>query len=396
MQKIHDDNNNISVNPLLTLLFCVYIMFCFFEQYLNEIIGSVGKYFIFVIIIFFVISYKRIKIEWFHFSIILWFALKVLSIFWASYNQIVQQHFISQIGMVVLFIIMTIVSFDAKFINSIINALLYSSFLLGFLCLLFSKPFGGIITRQVLTIQGAQMDPNNQSAFLIIGTAISLYILINKKSKISYCFLLIGIIIVNTYAMFLTGSRGGLASLMLILLTLSLLSEKEDKLISKQTIRNFIIILLIVLVAYFLAKSFLPEKIFDRLFVISGYQGGSDRINIWGNAIKLFIGNPLIGGGWGSYWGYNGYFIVVHNTFLSVLIDGGLIGAILLFLPFQFVIISSIKQRYILPIILLISGLAPSFFIDAINKRFFWNAIIISMILIISNLKYKVRYRDLL
>lgn len=387
MQRIHNINNSINASSFLTSLFSIYIIFCFFEPYINALIGSIGKYFIFIVIIFFIMSYKIVKIEWFHMSIILWLTLKILSIFWASYNQIVQQHFISQIGMVILFITMTMVTFDSKFTNSIINSLLYSSFLLGFLCLFFSEPFGGVITRQVLTILGAQMDPNNQSAFLIIGITISSYILINKKSKVSYCVFLIGVIIVNIYAMFLTGSRGGLVSLVLILLTLSLLSEKGDKLISKQTIRNFIIILLIVLVTYFLAKAFLPEKIFDRLFVISGYQGGSDRVNIWGNAIKIFIDNPLIGGGWGSYWGYNGYYIVIHNTFLSVLIDGGLVGIILFFLPSLFIFVRSIKQQYVLPILILISGLAPSFFIDAINKRFFWNAIIVSMILVTSKSK---------
>lgn len=384
MERIHFDNNKITVSPFLQTLFSTYLIFCFFEQYINMIVGSIGKYFIFIVIILFVISYKKIRIEWFHISMLMWLAIKIASILWVSYNQIVQQHFLSQIGMVALFISMSIVSFENRFIDIVINSLLYSSFLQGILSLFFSKPFQGVASRRVLTILGAQMDPNNQAAFLLMGVSISLYYLLNTKNRTSRFVLLIVILLVNIYAMFLTGSRGGIASLVLVFLILMLLSEKNDKLVSKQTIINCIIVLIFILVAYFLAKSYLNKDIFDRLFDFSTYEGGSNRVDIWGNAIQIFMNNPLFGGGWGSYWGYNGYYIVIHNTFLSILIDGGIIGSILFFLPVLFILISSMTQKYILPVLVLVSGLAPSFFIDAINKRFFWNAIIVSMILILS------------
>lgn len=377
-------NNSIVTSLFLRILFSSYIIFCFFEPYLNTIIGNIGRYYIFIVIIFFALSYNTVKIKWFHTGIILWFSLKITSIFWVSFNQIVQQHFISQIGMVALFIVMTIVCFDSEFIDTIINSLLYSSSILGVLCLFFSKPFIGVATRQVLTIRGAQMDPNNQAAFLVVAITISLYYFMNRKCKAGYYFVLTGIILVNIYAMFLTGSRGGLVSLILIILILALLSEKSSKLVSKHTFINFVVIALILTIAFFLAKAYLPERIFERLFNIYGYEGGSERINIWGNAARIFLANPLFGGGWGSYWGYNGYYSAVHNTFISIIVDGGIIGFILFFIPVIYIILNSLKQHYILPILLLVTGFAPSFFIDAINKRFFWNAIIISMILVLN------------
>ncbi len=380
-----DSNNLKTAHPLLTLLFCGYLFYSFFEIYLNPIIGDSGKYLIFLIILLFFISYRSINIEikWYHFLVLLWLLLKVASIYWASFNYIVQLHFLSQMGMVALFIIMTFVDFDEKFTTAIVNTLFFSSGLTGILCLFFSSPYLGIFdARQVLTLMGSQTDPNNQSAYLLVGIAIGLYWIFDGKGSSLFRMILLGSIAVNIYAIFLTGSRGGLLSAALIAVCAALLVDKGGHLISLNTVRNALAVGLSGFGVYCAVKFFLPADILARLFDLSDYAGGSGRVELWGNALELFKDNPLIGGGWGSYWGYNGYYEVVHNTFISVLADSGLIGFALLFIPLVYLAVKSLEQRFALSFLILIAGLAPAFFLDAINKRFFWNAIIIAFVLI--------------
>lgn len=371
------------VEPLLSFLFCFYLFFCFYEPYINDIIGGYGRYIVFIVIVCFFISYRYIKIEWYHFSIVLWFFLKSMSTLWVSFNYIVRSHFVSQVGMIALFLVMTLVKFDSIFISRIINVLLFSSASIGVLCLFYSRPYHGQIEiRQVLTIQGAQLDPNNQAAFLLIGVVISLYYIFNRKLSKLYFLLIVSVVIVNSYAMFLTGSRGGIVSLLSIVFIIICMNERSNKLISFKSIKNALFIFMVVVLVYYIAQKFLLQGTFERIFNFSSYSDGSNRVSIWGNTLEILEENPLFGGGWGAYWGYNDKYSAVHNTYLSVLSDGGLVGFILLFLPSIFVIYISIKSKHILPIIILLSGFMPSLFLDAINKRFFWNAIIIAFILI--------------
>ena len=379
---------NKKVNLALRLIFCFYLLYSFFEAYINIIFGGFGRYIIFVVIICFLFSYKEIVIRWNHVCIILWFFLKFVSIFWVSNNYIVQSHFLSQIGMVLFFITMTVVEFNNQFIKSILITILFSSSILATLCLFFSQSYKGVEARQVLTIRGAQMDPNNQAAFLLIGVTVLLYLLFNKNSNIQYSILYILLSIIIIYAMFLTGSRGGIISLIIIIIVIALLNEKGNNLITKKTVLNTILVSIFAGGIYLIAKQLLREDIFKRIFNFASYSGGSNRIYIWSNTLQIIVNNPLFGGGWGAYWGYNDNYTVVHNTFLSILADGGILGFVLFFLPHIYLCISSLNRRYILPLLVLISGLLPSFFIDSINKRFFWNAIIIAFILINNKAHY--------
>ena len=93
--------------------------------------------------------------------------------------------------------------------------------------------------------------------------------------------------------------------------------------------------------------------------------------------------SPIVGGGWGGYKlaGF-GSSSAIHNTFLTSLCDCGIIGTILLLAPIGGLMFEAVKRKNNFVLFLLICGLVPSFFIDAINKRFFWNAIVISIMLI--------------
>ena len=126
----------------------------------------------------------------------------------------------------------------------------------------------------------------------------------------------------------------------------------------------------------------MPTDIYYRLFEVSTYEGGSERTEIWGNAFELMRSNILFylfGAGWGSYYGYNGYYVVMHNTFISMLCDTGIIGLLLFYSPIVKATRYLYKEKCILPLLLLVAGFVPSFFLEAINKRFFWNAVMFTL-----------------
>lgn len=365
--------------PLLTrLMIYFYFFIAFYEPYLNGILGSVTKYYIFALMAVVMFTAKKINPQVYHINYVVWLLYLFITLLWASDLTIFKINVLSQIGMVALFCVLTMVQFKGMTIDNIIKTIWAGSASIGFLSLFFSKPYNAEAKeRLVLTLWGQHNDPNNQAAFVAMGVAISLYfLLIEKKYKIPSIL----IIAINIYSMLLTGSRGGLISLIVILGCFIIL-KTEKKSFSKR-LKNAILIIAIAVVLYYIVQRYLPQFTFERLFNFESYEDGSKRTVIWKNTIELIFTNLnfIFGAGWGSYYPYKGSFAAVHNTYLAMFSDVGLIGFIIFFKPVVSATRYMIKEKDILPICLLLSGLIPSFFLDAINKRFFWNVIILLFI----------------
>lgn len=368
-------------------LICFYFFISFFEPYLNGILGSVTKYYILLLMFYILFVNKNVEFKPFHWCYVFWLAYKFCSVLWATNTFIYEMYRFSQIGMVALLIMLSNTKPNKKTINSITNTMWIGSVSIGILSLFLSHPYHGVVAeRQVLYLFGQEADPNNQAAFLLVGIAIALYTILCKKKKI---IISIATMIINIYSVFLTGSRGGLIGTVCIVLFIVLFGVK------KQVIRKLGIVFFIALAAFimfYLAKEFLPEIIYKRLFTFSSYEGGSERDIIWKKAWQLitYKSNFVFGSGWGSYYGYNNVYTVLHNTYLSILCDVGIIGFVLFFAPIVTASIKLYKKGNILAILILLSGFAPSFFIEAIGKRFFWNVIL----LLFMNYVYEMQKSD--
>lgn len=240
---------------------------------------------------------------------------------------------------------------------------------------------GIVTTRQVLYLFGQETDPNNQAAFLLVGLTIALYNLVIPRKRRIVSALTIA---VNAFSLFMTGSRGGLVGLIGVGVVLLFTSSHGKKIGSR--VKLILIIAVLCGMLYFLASRFLPYDIFERLFAFSSYEGGSERDIIWENGWELFTSDLhfLFGAGWGAYYGYNGHCQAMHNTFLSMLCDVGIIGFLIFFVPILKTSFDFLKHKNILPVLLLVGGFIPSFFLDAINKRFFWNVIMFLFIVFVN------------
>lgn len=321
---------------------------------------------------------KNVRLRFYHYTFIVWFLYKAISISWALDTSMFQLHIVSQIGMVALLICMTMISVDIKTIDTIVKAMWLGSLAIGTLSIFFSRPYHGEVeNRMVLYLWGSEADPNNQAAFLVVGIAIAFYYLVCLKE---YKLLSIATILINFYSTMLTGSRGGLVTFLVLVFVFVALNYKKERVI--KYINRLLLIGFLVIVGYVLLKKFLPLDIYNRLFLFEDYVGGSERDAIWRNTIDLILSNwayPIFGAGWGSYFGYNGFYDSVHNTFLSIFCDTGVIGATLFFVPIMIIAYNLFKRKEILPTSILAAGLVPSLFIEAINKRFFWNALIFTI-----------------
>lgn len=378
VQRINMTKTKHSVGIIQRYLICGYFLLAFFEPYLNGVLGSVAKYYIFLLMCILVLNYRILRIRSFHLCFLGWLVFKIASILWTSNSYIPKLHLFSQIGMVALLIVLTAIPLDNKTINYIVNTMWLGSAASGVLSVFFSHPYHGTIeTRQVLYLFGQESDPNNQAAFLLVGMTIALYNLIFIRK---YRVLSFATIAVNAYSLFMTGSRGGFVGLVCVGVALLLMASIGKGFVSK--VKLILIIVIVCGVLYYIANRFLPDDIFARLFDFSSYEGGSERDLIWKNGWKLFTAdlNCLFGAGWGAYYGFNGFYDMMHNTFLSMLCDVGIVGFLLFFIPIGQTCLRLLKRKNFLPILLLICGFVPSFFIEAINKRFFWNVIFILFI----------------
>lgn len=362
---------NIRINKeiVFEITFSFLVFLSFFEVYLQAMIGQITRYYIIFLAIILLLFFKKIKIRWYHGFYTAWFLFKLMSLFWTPNLFIARLHLFSHIGMTALLLIVTSLDIKEKSINFITAALWLFSNLYGVLSIFFSKPYlGAFNNRMVLNLGGLENDPNNQAAFLIIGIIISLHYIVKHR-----IFLLnVIFIVLNTFSLFQTGSRGGLLALLISLIVFVIININYKKNGAFKFIL-FVIIAVIVLAIMFII---LPEVIKTRLFIFD--DGGSGRLEIWRNSINLLMKNSfLFGAGWGADYGFNGVFSETHNTFISMAVDVGIVGVILFFGPIVVAILNLVKKKKSVYIPIIANTMVIAVFLGSINKRFFWLPIIL-------------------
>jgi O-antigen ligase len=217
------------------------------------------------------------------------------------------------------------------------------------------------------------MDPNDFSGSLAIAFALCLTVLLKKKKIILniVCLLIVlGIV-------YLSGSRGGLLTMMCIVLIWILSMKGRTKYI--------VLITMAVLAAGFLLCAEFgigPSQIsrFSVSALISG--GGTGRSEIWKAAIDYFIKqNPvrmLIGNGLGSFADTVHYIAPgfdftyeSHNMYINTLIEGGIIGFGLITACFTSLYIHAFRKKNIFGIMAVTGFLVTGISLDVQVYRTF-------------------------
>jgi O-antigen ligase len=379
--------DSINFSPIIILL-SFYFFFCPLEFLLNVIspVGSPMKYLMAIIILLVIVySYKEkllLKFGLIQIAMGLWCLLEVSSYFWSPRSEYAIIYIPSYLNITFFFILISCFRYKKHHVNLFLNATILGSSVASVIMLSTMSLYHGVGIRYSLSLFGAESDPNNTAAFLVYGVVILFYkILFIKKYKTINLVLFS----LNLVALFFTGSRGGFiaagSSLIIILLFNFNNNNNRHELISK--ILKFVGIFLLTFV---IVTAFLPTDLIDRVFNIDSYSSGSDRTIIWDVGINYIKENPILGHGIGSFLHYSAnYFGTLkgmHNSYLMVLFETGILGFFFFIGSIILMSIKAIRQKNYFAFALLLAGLIPSIFLDALVKRFFWNGLILCIIMI--------------
>ena len=187
---------------------------------------------------------------------------------------------------------------------------------------------GSVFDRSTLKIFGQTSDPNYFVGYFVFPLSITMKRIIQSKYRIAYVLLAF----FSIYCVFLSGSRGGLIAIAVLIMAFALIYPPK--------IKHKIFVLLagciFILCAWVLIAPFLPENILARMSVENVIEtGGTGRWYIWKSMLDEIINSPddflfgrginamhkiFIHGKWGT--------AVAHNQMIQVLYNQGLIGLI--------------------------------------------------------------------
>lgn len=236
------------------------------------------------------------------------------------------------------------------------------------------------------------MDPNFLAALFILPTIILFYRLLHeRKAKKTYILFILFVLTILA-----TGSRGGLISVAIGCIILFL----KDSSLKKKIL--FIFLSFIVLVTLMVFEA---DKL-DR-YSIENLNDSSNvlRFQLWSVAWDIFMSNPIFGRGANSMLNLGIAYgapinIMVHNTYLEILVDYGILGFIMWFTPFIMILRKSVRQKHLLVTSILVSTFFCAFFISAQDSAFFWQNVILSYMILpysakeISKFDYNLKIRN--
>lgn len=366
--------SSISVRKIMMVILYGYMCLSIFEGYISAALGPISRYYIFGLILFLLFSGKKLTVRWPQVVLIIWYLLYLSSALWAPPEAANQMsiYFMSVTSMVILYVVFVGQEFLPNEIKNILLVYQVCSVALGVLGIFFSVE-SGAGTRKTLVLFGNTLDPNNLVALYGIGSGLALYSLMFRKG---YKFFNLLCVAVNAYCILLSGSRSGVVLLFAQLAIVCLLGERTE--LTSDKVKRILGMVCLLLVVIGLIFQFVPEEILNRALGLGNlsFFDGTGREDRWQYAIKLWLNDGfLFGCGWGAY--------EAHGTFFTMLVDVGLIGVGLFASLLCGIFIISWKKSMVLPIMILVTGMFPSFFIGAQNRRFFWNALILSTILAI-------------
>lgn len=222
-------------------------------------------------------------------------------------------------------------------------------------------------------------DPNNFAALLLLPFAL-IWGKIQEDSKTYIKILYAAALLIIAFMILMTGSRGGLLSSIVVLVAYYIVSGMFKR---ASAILGTAIL---VLGLFYFLRSYLPIDLFNRLFTITNYTtNGAGRTSVWEILLRDIVPEMgLFGLGPGCVslrlTSYYGFAKGVHNTYLNMLCEFGILGLPVFILMIVTIIKRSFKRKFYIGVALLIGICTTIFFLDAYAKKFFWNVILLLFI----------------
>lgn len=280
------------------------------------------------------------------------------------------EYLITYLMMTTLVVICTQEEWNNIDIDLFINAYYLGAILMSLLMLFYGKNlYEG---RNTIIIMGHYCDPNQLAASVLPGALIAYDRLVTNSNAFIRLFHLVAMLTVM-YEVMSTGSRGGLLGLYVGIVLLIINQLYSNKL---QVHHVFLIVVIAIVL-----MDLLSDRTINRLGNIDTYITGSGRIIIWKSLISSIDEKWIFGHGVGSsiayYIDYYGKASAVHNTYLLVLYESGIIGLILYTYLLLDLAVNNFVNKKGINVAILTCAMVCSFFLDSLNLRYIWNGIIL-------------------
>ena len=291
----------------------------------------------------------KISAHWIFISMFLWMSLSLsgLGVFF-TYNFVFEWIGISYLITIPLSIILIwkAYSVDVSYIIRVISLSYLMSLIYGTFGILWSLIYGDfpvLFYDGGVKLVGPFLFPNQYAYFLIAWFPIFYVSALSTKPS----FVKTVVVLLVALNVFATGSRTGagvfIAEAALLLVILSLF---------ERNLKSIYVALIAVVGVMFVPQLFSTKFwAFERAFLFIHHLKGGEftdpfRSLNWAAAIHEFMKYPFVGVGLGNFWRFYGK--EVHNTFLSILAETGLLGFLGFFMYFLFIFIymmSNVFQR---------------------------------------------------
>ena len=370
----------LTLHRSIYILTYIYIFFSVFEFYINATIGHISRYFMLiytlVLLIWFVFNGSIKKVKYIQLLYICWMIYAVMTVSWSRNIYIFKVYSFTFITMTIALVCMLSISFKIEEMNRLIVFYQICSLILCVLGVFFSKPLLDDFTnniRYVLYIGGQRADPNYLLALYVICFQIGLYKFLNENNLKVFNAIAV---LVSAYVILYTGSRSGI-----VIIFVSVLIIAWERIKSVSLLQIFGIIIgsgILIILAYLIAYKFIPQATLNRVLGIGSlrFSDSTGRLDSWKNRFGMW--NTL------SYWIFGMGFgsNTAHSTLLSFVLEFGILGSLLYFIPTFSIAKRCIKDKNALAFALFCGGMIQAFLCPATNMRFFWNAMIIPVIML--------------
>lgn len=370
-------NNEISLH---TPLYMLYFFLAPMEDILNNSAGSFAKYLALVIIAVTLIEDRgviKLKKSIANRCIIWLMLITVASLLWTIDKQTTLNRMVAYLLVPGFCLYSSTLSFTKKEFELIILSAIIGGLITSGLAYSSGMVMGETMAdRMVLSDKN---DPNNFAALLLLPFALIWWKIQDcKKVYLKIVFAVLLVIIV--FMIFMTGSRGGLLSVLVILVSYYLFSGMIKR------VSAIIGTVLLLAILFFVLQSYLPVDLFNRLFSVENYTStGAGRTIVWQTVFRGIVPNMgLFGVGPGcvskSLASYYGVEKGVHNTYLNMMCEFGILGLPAFILMIVTEVIRNLKHKFYIGAALLMGICTTIFFLDAYPKKFFWNVIMLLFI----------------
>ena len=192
----------------------------------------------------------------------------------------------------------------------------------------------------------AYVNEDDLGLMLALSIPIVFYLLVSRKGSLVklLCWLQL---VAGAAAILLTGSRGALVA---AIVGLAMLPLTVFRLPRWQRVASLVACFGLIACGSYLV----PQSSWSRIFTFGSdvFQGTlTHRTVIWAAGLGAFRDHALLGVGAGAYGPTILRVVdvpyVAHNTFLSILVELGVIGALLLFALLASVLYSALRMRYL-------------------------------------------------